>query len=222
MNTIHNWKEWIGTDESGKGDYFGPLVVAGVYVNSVCKEEFEEQGIVDGKKISINQIRKMTDWLREHYNENIVVIKKMPTEYNSVYKQLQEQDKNLNHLLAEMHIKAIKKLSTQTGTKNAVIDKFSYSDIITPKFNINDFQLKQVTKGERDIAVAAASVIARDTFRDELSSLSDDYKLDLPPGATHVIQTGKDFIRTHGKENLKHVAKLHFKTTKQVLNQKDS
>ena len=219
MDTIHNWKEWIGTDESGKGDYFGPLVVVGVYVNSECTQEFKEQGIVDGKKITIKRIQKFAEWLRENYKDNIVVIKNMPTEYNSVYDKLKKQNKNLNHMLAEMHIKAITKLSTQTFIKNAVIDKFSYNDIITPELNREDFQLKLVTGGERDIAVAAASVIARDTFRKELTTISNHYKLDLPPGATNVIKAGKEFVRTHGEENLRHVAKLHFKTTLQVLNQ---
>lgn len=220
MDTIHNWKEWIGTDESGKGDYFGPLVVVGVYVNSECTQEFKEQGIVDGKKITMKRIQKFAEWLRENYKDNIVVIKNMPTEYNSVYDKLKKQNKNLNHMLADMHIKAITKLSTKTFTKNAVIDKFSYHDIITPSLQGNNFQLKLVPGGERDIAVAAASIIARDTFRKELTTISNHYKLDLPPGANNVIKAGKEFVRTHGKENLRHVAKLHFKTTLQVLNQK--
>ena len=220
MDTIHNWKEWIGTDESGKGDYFGPLVVAGVYVNSDCTEEFKEQGIVDGKKITMKRIQKFAEWLRENYNDNIVVIKNMPTEYNSVYNKLKKQNKNLNHMLADLHIEAITKLSTHTGIKNAIIDKFSYNDIITPKLNIEDFRIKLVTGGERDIAVAAASIIARDTFRKELTALSEKYKFDLPPGANNVINAGKQFVGTHGTDQLKNVAKLHFCTTTEVLNQK--
>lgn len=220
MEKIHNWKKWIGTDESGKGDYFGPLVVAGVYVDSDCSEKFKEQGIVDGKNITLKRIQKIADWLREHYNDYIVVIKNMPNEYNSVYKKLKKQDKNLNDLLADMHIETVTRLSTQTGIRNVVIDKFSYHDIITPKLEKHKFQLKLVTGGERDIAVAAASIIARDTFRKELTTLSDVYNLDLPPGANDVIKTGKQFVQTHGKEKLNYVAKLHFKTTLQVLNQK--
>ncbi len=220
MDTIHNWKEWIGTDESGKGDYFGPLVVVGVYVNSDCTEKFKEQGIVDGKKITMKRIQKFAEWLWKHYEENIVVIKKMPSDYNSVYDKLKKQNKNLNDMLADMHIETIRRLSSQTGIKNGIIDKFSYHDIITPRLQGNNFQLVLVPDGERDIAVAAASIIARDTFRRELTSLSEDYKLNLPPGANNVINVGREFIRIHGEENLKHIAKLHFKTTLQVLNQK--
>lgn len=220
MDKLHNWKEWIGTDESGKGDYFGPLVVTGVYVNSDCIEEFRKQEIVDGKKIALTRIHKIAEWLWKHYEDNIVVIKNLPIDYNSIYDKLKEQNKNLNDMLADMHIATITRLSTQTSIKNVIIDKFSYYDIITPRLQGNNIQLELVPGGERDIAVAAASIIARDTFRKELTSLSHDYKLDLPPGANNVINVGREFIRIHGEENLKHVAKLHFKTTSQVLNQK--
>lgn len=219
MDKLHNWEKWIGTDESGKGDYFGPLVVVGVYVDTKSSEELKEHGIVDGKKIYINQIQDLSEWLLDHYDKNISVIRYMPSEYNSIYKKLVRQNKNLNNMLAEMHIQAITKLSTQTNTKNAIIDKFSYHDLISPKLHGNNYNLKLVIGGERDIAVAAASVIARYTFRKELTALSDEYKLDLPPGANDVINTGKQFVETHGIDQLENVAKLHFRTTEQILRQ---
>lgn len=219
MDKLHNWKEWIGTDESGKGDYFGPLVVTAVLVNPDCIEEFRKQEIVDGKKITLKRIQKIAEWLWQHYEDNIVVIKKLPRDYNSVYEKMKKENKNLNDMLADMHIETIRRLSIQTGIKNVIIDKFSYHDIITPRLENNNFQLELVTGGERDIAVAAASIIARDTFRRELTSLSQTYNLDLPPGANNVINVGREFMRIHGEENLKNVVKLHFKTTKQVLNQ---
>ncbi|RKU26013.1 hypothetical protein C6497_14615 [Candidatus Poribacteria bacterium] len=219
MDKLHNWEKWIGTDESGKGDYFGPLVVVGVYVDTDSSEKIKEHGIVDGKRIYINQIQDMAEWLLDHYDKNISVIKYMTSEYNSIYKKLVKQKKNLNNMLAEMHIKVITELSTRTDIKNAIIDKFSYHDLISPKLPGNNYNLKLVTGGERDIAVAAASVIARYTFRKELTALSDKYKFDLPPGANDVINAGKLFVETHGIEELKNVAKLHFRTTEQILNQ---
>ena len=220
MDKLHNWEKWIGTDESGKGDYFGPLVVAGVYVDTECSEELKEQGIGDGKKMRMNQIQKMAKWLYDNYDDNIFVIKYMPSKYNSIYKKLAKQNKNLNNMLAKMHIKVITELSTHTCINNVIIDKFSYHDIITPKLHGFNYNLKLVTRGERDIAVAAASVIARYTFRKELTTLSENYKLDLPPGANNVISAGRQFIRTYSKEELENVAKLHFSITGQILNQK--
>jgi ribonuclease HIII len=217
MNDIHNWNEWIGTDEAGKGDYFGPLVVAGVYVNAECRDGFLDMGITDGKKISNSRVRKLADWMWKHYEQHIAVSQKMPQEYNSLYETLKKRGQNLNTMLAKLHIKAIQTLANRMGTNYALVDKFAHNDVITPQLVQRDIQIKQETGAERDIAVAAASVIARDAFLKGIESLSQEYELQLPRGAYQVTEAGKEFVKKHGDEALQNVAKLHFRTTKIVL-----
>ncbi len=217
MNDIHNWNEWIGTDEAGKGDYFGPLVVAGVYVNAECRDEFLEMGITDGKKISNSRTQKLADWMWKHYEQHIVVSQKMPEEYNSLYETLKKRGQNLNTMLAKLHIKAIQTLANRVGAKHALVDKFAHNDVITPQLAQRDIQIKQETGAERDIAVAAASVIARDAFLKGIESLSQEYELQLPRGAYQVTEAGKEFVEKHGSKALRNVAKLHFRTTRTVL-----
>lgn len=218
MTKIHHWNAWIGTDESGKGDYFGPLVVAGVYINNDCIDTFMEMGVSDGKKITNSRVEKLANWMWEHYEENIVMIKKMPKTYNTDYDHFQSQGMNLNTLLASMHVDVIQKLRKSKGVKHALVDKFSYHDIVTSQLVRDKIEVKLETKAERDIAVAAASIIARDTFLTEIDALSKEFNFELPRGATpNVKVAARDFIRQHGVSALGNVAKLHFKTTKDVL-----
>lgn len=218
MRKIHHWNAWIGTDESGKGDYFGPLVVAGVYIDKECIDTFVEMGVSDGKKITNSRIMKLANWMWEHYKENIVMIKKMPDIYNTDYEQFQSQGMNLNTLLASMHVEVIQKLSESKGTEHALVDKFSYHDIVTSQLVSDNIEVKLETNAERDIAVAAASIIARATFLTEIDALSEEFDFELPRGATsNVKDAARGFIRKHGERALRNVAKLHFKTTREIL-----
>ena len=217
MSKIHNWNKWIGTDEAGKGDYFGPLVVAGVYVNAECRKEFLEKGITDGKKVSNPKIRKLADWMWNHYEQHIVVEQKMPEDYNSLYETLRKRGQNLNTMLANLHIKVIQTLAKRTDANHALIDQFAINDAIIPKLMHSGIEGKLETKAERDIAVAAASVIARDAFLTGIETLSQEYEFRLPRGAYRVTEAGKEFIKLYGANALGNVAKLHFRTTEAVL-----
>jgi len=141
MKTIHNWNAWIGTDEAGKGDYFGPLVVAAVYVDRDCREIFSDLGITDGKTLSNHRIRDLAELMLHQYERHIVVVERMPTEYNSLYTNLRRRGQNLNHLLASLHAEAIHTLATRIGAKHALVDRFSKDDLITQ-------QLHQRVNGE--------------------------------------------------------------------------
>ena len=216
MDEIHNWESWIGTDESGKGDYFGPLVVAGVFVNLECRCKFSEIGITDGKKISNSRTRKLADWMWNNYEQHIAVEEKMPNAYNSEYDTLKKRGENSSRILANLHIEVIQTLAERLGVKYALIDKFPYNDI-TQLLTQQDIEIKLETGAERDVAVAAASIIARDRFLAGIETLSKKYDFQLPKGASHVIDAGKEFIRLHGETMLENVAKLHFRTTQDVL-----
>ena len=228
MDTIHNWNAWIGTDEAGKGDYFGSLVVAGVYVDVKCREDFSTLGITDGKKLSNRRIHHLAEVMWSGYEQHIVVVEKKPTDYNSVYNDLRRCGQNLNHLLASLHAEAIHTLVNRVDAKHALVDKFSINDLITQQLiqRINNkpdrqhapmgIEIIQVPKAERDIAVAAASIIARDAFLNGMEALSEKYKICLPRGAYQVVDAGKEFIRLHGSQELGEVAKLHFSLTDDI------
>lgn len=216
MNQLHKWDRWIGTDEAGKGDYFGPLVVAGVFIDPHCREDFLEVGITDGKKMSNTRVRELADWMWKHYARHIVVVQKMPDEYNSQFDKLKERGENSSRILAELHIEVIERLAKRMDVRHALVDKFPYSNL-TRLLTQRDITIKLETKAERDVAVAAASVIARDEFLKGIETLSNNYEFQLPRGAYQVIDAGREFVRENGANSLRNVAKLHFRTTKSVL-----
>ena len=232
MDAIHNWNAWIGTDEAGKGDYFGPLVAAAVYVDAECRETFADLGITDGKKLSNRRIQNLAEVIRCRYPQHIVIVEKMPAEYNCLYATLRRRGQNLNHLLASLHAEAIRTLANSVGARHALVDQFSKNDLITqqlsPRANNTlplqrgaaatsfGIEIKQVPKAERDIAVAAASIIARDAFLTGIDTLSEKYEICLPRGAYQVVEAGREFVKLHGSEALGEVAKLHFNLTDAV------
>lgn len=230
MNAIHNWDTWIGTDEAGKGDYFGPLVVAAVYVDADCRETLADLGITDGKTLSNRRVRDLAESMHTRYERHIVVVERMPKAYNSVYDEFRSRGQNLNHFLASLHAEAIHTLATRTDTNHVLVDKFSKDDLITPQLHHRTnsgllsisssapFGMKiiQVPKAERDIAVAAASIIARDAFLRGMDILSEEYGICLPRGSYQVVEAGKALIALHGSAALGDVAKLHFSLTDTV------
>lgn len=216
MSQLHKWDRWIGTDEAGKGDYFGPLVVAGVYVDAECRDDYLEKGITDGKKIANTRIRKLADWLMTHYESHITVAEIMPDQYNTQYDELKGRGENSSRILAELHINVIERLAARMDVKHALVDKFPYNNLVR-LLTQQDITIKLEAKAERDIAVAAASIIARDRFLKGIETLSKSYEFQLPRGAFQVIDAGKDFVKLNGVHSLRNVAKLHFRTTKSVL-----
>ena len=220
MNAIHNWNAWIGTDEAGKGDYFGPLVVAAVYVDADFLENLSDLGVADGKTLSNRRIRSIAESMLSDYAQHIVVVEKIPIEYNSLYDTLRRRGQNLNHLLASLHAQAIHTLANRVDAKHVLVDKFAKDDLITRQLTQRGvapapqgIEIRQVTKAERDTAVAAASIIARDAFLTGIDTLSETYEIRLPRGAYQVVEAGKEFIRMHGRKALGEVAKLHFNLT---------
>lgn len=217
MERIHDWNRWIGTDEAGKGDYFGPLVVAGFCVDAECRDELLEMGITDGKKVPNSRVYKLAEFLWKHYDHNIVVEEKMPNTYNTQYDQLKQRGENSSRMLADLHTKVIETLAKRKKVKQALVDKFPYSGDITQLLTRQDIKIVLETNAERDVAVAAASIIAREKFLSGIETLSNKYEFQLPRGASHVVDAGKDFIKLNGEKSLRNVAKLHFRTTQSVL-----
>jgi len=208
------YSSWIGTDESGKGDYFGPLVVAGVLVDKDNYAFFQELGVKDSKKLSDDSIKKMALKIQSKSVFSVVTIN--PAKYNELYGKF----KNLNNLLAWGHARVIENILEKRDCKKALSDKFGNESLIKNALMTKGktIELEQRVRAEEDIAVAAASILARAEFVARMKKLSLDYKMDFPKGASDKVKSqAKLFIQKYGFDALSNVAKIHFKTTSQVL-----
>ena len=205
---------WIGTDESGKGDYFGPLVIAGVYMDQKSWNKVKYLGIRDSKRISDNIVKKLDYQIRSHCLYSVVVIG--PEKYNLLYERM----KNLNRILAWGHARVIENILLQVDCSRVISDQFGDERYIKSALmeKGKKVNLKQIVRGERDMAVASASIVARAEFLRRLEQLSEKAGFGIPKGAsTSVDEMAKKIVQEKGKENLARFAKLHFKNTGKVL-----
>lgn len=210
----------IGTDESGKGDYFGPLVSAGICVDEQTAKKLVTIGVKDSKKLTDSKTIELAQKVANICLGRYAIIEISPEKYNELYEQFQRENKNLNTLLAWGHAKAIEEILGKVDCNVAIADQFADERFIQSKLQEKGKRIKliQMHKAEQHIAVAAASILARARFLEKISKLSNEYKLDLPKGASHkVIENGRKFVDVHGEEALRKVAKLHFKTTDEVI-----
>lgn len=203
----------IGIDESGKGDFFGPLCVAGVFAEGEAVIRLKTLGVKDSKNLSDKQIREIAAKIRASTIHTIVKIN--PAKYNEIYAQF----KNLNRLLGWGHATAIESLAERTGCKTVIIDQFADESVVEMALKRKKLKLDlhQRHRAEEDLVVAAASILAREAFIDGLDKLSREWDLPLPKGASAAtVAAGKKFVLRYGKEQLASVAKLHFKTLEKV------
>jgi len=200
----------IGTDESGKGDYFGGLTVAGVYIDDEILTKLAKFNIRDSKKIKDSVVSELADSIKASCPHSIVTIG--PKKYNELYDKL----KNLNRILAWAHARAIENLLDQVDCKCAITDQFGDERFVGHALmkKGRTLKLEQRPKAEEDVAVAAASILARAEFLRQLNKLSESVGVNLPKGASQEVENvGRTLVKEHGKDILRKVAKLHFKTT---------
>lgn len=207
--------ERIGIDESGKGDYFGPLVIAAVFVDATTQGELKLMGVRDSKRLSDSRVLEMAPDIKTISPHSVIAIG--PQKYNELYAKI----KNLNRLLAWGHAKALENLLERGVTcERAISDQFGDERLILSALQEKGqtIVLEQRTKAESDLAVAAASVLARAEFLLRLKRLSSEVGTTLPKGASPAVElSARMIIKKHGQDRLGSVAKLHFKTTKAVL-----
>lgn len=209
-------ESYIGIDESGKGDYFGPLVIAGVHVENDIKKSLLKIGVKDSKQLSDYQIKEVSAKIKKTLSEknyNIVAIN--PEKYNELYKKIG----NVNKLLAWGHARVLENLLANIKATDAISDKFGnekyiISNLMAEGKKIN---LIQTTKGERFIAVAAASILAREKLISWFEQQQKKLYTALPKGASLLVEeAARKFRDSYGEEFLSKIAKLHFKTTKKL------
>ena len=211
---------YIGTDESGKGDYFGPMVIAGIWLDEPAKAKLEGMGVRDSKLLSDNRCQELAAEIRIVSSGKFIEVEMPPERYNKLYDQFKKEGKNLNHLLAWGHARAIESLLEKNLCSYAVADQFGNERFIVSKLmeKGKKLQLIQTPKAERYTAVAAASILARDRFLSRMEKLGQEYGILLPKGASdRVIQPALDIIKKRGIDELKRIAKLHHKTTQKIL-----
>jgi len=217
---VHNpemFQPHFGVDESGKGDFFGPLVIAGVYADRDLAHQFKELGIADSKRItSDKRIRDLAAGIRQsRAAQSVVVIS--PERYNALYQKIG----NLNRLLAWGHARIIENLcGLRPDCPRALSDKFADASLIERALmeKGREIQLDQRTKAESDFAVAAASILAREKFIDWLDAAGQKLGVTLARGVSATVKgTARKIAEKGGKDALATVAKMHFKTAAEVL-----
>ena len=204
----------IGIDESGKGDYFGPLVIAGAYVTPDQEDRLRALGVRDSKTCSDKRAHTLAAHIRTLCTTTLVTIG--PERYNSLYASL----KNLNVLLAWGHARAIENLLETVTCEQVIADQFGNARFLNNALMQKGRAVKLIQKprAEQELAVAAASLVARAEFLRRLQDLSSRFAIPLPKGANpQVITAGKAVVEQYGPDSLGQVAKLHFRTTQKVL-----
>ena len=204
----------LGIDEAGKGDYFGPLVVAGVRItHAETASNLQEIGVRDSKEIRASGIRRISGRILDAVGRNNVHVMSLPP---PVYESRRDAAGNVNKLLGELDAAVMGKLVGEVEV--VVVDEFarsarSYLEPFVPE----GVRLEVRPRAEDDAAVAAASIVARARQLEEIERLSERVGFGLPLGATHVVEAGRRVVGQLGEEGLAGVAKIHFATTHGVL-----
>ena len=213
----------LGVDESGKGDFFGPLCVAGVYVNESVVKALKEAGVRDSKLIgSDKRIGELADIIRNTPGCVTTVVPIGNDAYNRLYIKM----RSVNAMLAWGHARVIENLMSLKYQMNpppvrAISDQFASSKDVVAKALMGlgrEIELIQRHKAEQDLAVAAASILARNEFVTRLAKLSKEFELTLPKGASAAVDAAAvKFLGKHGADKLPKVSKMHFRTSFRAL-----
>ena len=207
-----------GIDESGKGDFFGPLVIGGVYVDAESGAKLAAAGVCDSKLIkSDKKITELAQKIRDIVSGNFALVTVGPEAYNRLYGSFG----NLNRLLAWGHAKVIEELLTKVPECPRMLsDKFGNENLIRNALQTRGraIVLDQQTKAESDVAVAAASILARDGFIRQMAKLSEIAQVTLPRGAGANVQAMANEIAARDPEFLKKLSKTHFRTWYRAMN----
>lgn len=207
----------FGVDESGKGDFFGPLVISGVYVDAGIARKFLDAGVQDSKRITSDaRIRALADEIRRNSLGLIETVLIGPAKYNELYKKFG----NLNTLLGWGHARVIENLlGKKPDCPRSLSDQFADARVIERSLlnHARKIEIQQRTKAESDIAVAAASILAREAFINWLDRKGKELGLRLQRGISPgVKETAKKLVETRGPEALQEVAKVHFRTAHEI------
>jgi ribonuclease HIII len=207
----------FGIDESGKGDFFGPLVISGAYVDRGIARKLIDVGVQDSKRISSDaRIRALAQTIRKSAGGLIDTVLIGPEKYNELYGKFG----NLNSLLGWGHARVIENLlAKKPDCSRALSDQFADARVIEQSLlrHGRKIDIEQRTKAESDVAVAAASILAREAFIDWLERRGKALGLRLERGVSaSVKETAKKLVEMGGAQTLREVAKVHFRTAHEI------
>jgi len=207
----------FGVDESGKGDFFGPLVIAGVYVDRGIARKFLDAGVVDSKRIGSDaRIRALADTIRKSSLDLVETVLIGPAKYNELY----EKFGNLNRLLGWGHARVIENLlAKKPACSRSLSDQFADARVITSSLlkHGRKIVIEQRPRAESDVAVAAASLVAREAFINWLERKGKELGLRLERGASpSVKEAARKLVEMNGPAALREVAKVHFRTAHEI------
>ncbi len=210
---------WAGSDESGKGDFFGPLVVAAVACDEKSAAKLFKLGVKDCKVVNDSEVLKLKDEIcKASLSSSVLAL--TPKMYNYRYNQLKAAGQNLNHLLAGGHVAALSAvLDKCSGCNYALVDRFAVNNDITARIRMKypSVNVVQMPKAEADIAVAAASVLARAEFLRIMQTLEAQAGIALPKGGGEAAtECARMLAQKFGREKLDGFVKLHFANYKRL------
>ncbi|MBK8099178.1 MAG: ribonuclease HIII [Planctomycetes bacterium] len=206
----------VGSDESGKGDYFGPLVVAAVFAEPTAAKELAAMGVADSKTLTDLRMFPMAERIERTFDHEVRELP--PIDYNTRWNQA----RNVNHVLADLHVDAIAALLSRHPGGTVIVDRFGDADLIASRLRQRQAipgRLIVVPRAEAHPVVAAASIVARVHFLEGLKRCAEDAARDLHKGAgTEVDQIARAVFRDGGEALLRRVAKLHFANSSRIMN----
>jgi ribonuclease HIII len=207
----------FGVDESGKGDFFGPLVIAGVYVDRGIARKLVDAGVQDSKRIGSDaRIRGLSETIRKTAGGLVETVLIGPQRYNELY----EKFGNLNKLLGWGHARVIENLlGKKPGCPRALSDQFADARVVEQSLlrHGRKIDIQQRTRAESDIAVAAASILAREGFINWLERRGKELGVRLDRGVSeNVKEIAKKLVEMSGPQALREVAKVHFRTAHEI------
>ena len=218
----------LGVDESGKGDFFGPLVIAGAYVNESVVRHWQEQGVKDSKRVTSDaRVAALAKIIRETPGCIWSVVPIGPETYNRMHGKM----RTVNKMLAWGHARVIENLlerraEMQPPPERAISDQFARSKRTVADALMElgrELELVQRHKAEEDLAVAGASILARDVFVQKMAELSEKVGVSLPKGGGKPVDVAaKKLVETQGEVVLGQVAKLHFRNAARALGKPES
>ncbi|WP_119069141.1 ribonuclease HIII [Rubrobacter indicoceani] len=213
--TIPSATSRVGTDEAGKGEYFGPLVVTGVRVHGEEQDTaLRKLGVRDSKDLGIPESLKLAAGIRNLLEErNIAVISLSPPEYDARWRAA---GRNVNRLLGQLNVEIIDRLKAEVEL--AVVDAFGVkAKEYVESGGIEGVRIEARPRAEDDAAVAAASILARSRYLEEMERLTELVGFVLPRGSTHVIEAARRVYAELGEAGLRETAKFHFSITDKII-----
>ena len=207
----------FGVDESGKGDFFGPLVISGVYVDRGIGRKLLDAGVVDSKRIGSDaRIRALADTIRKTSLGLVETVLIGPAKYNELY----EKFGNLNKLLGWGHARVIENLlAKKPACPRSLSDQFADARVISASLlkHGRKIAIEQRPRAESDIAVAAASIVAREAFINWLERKSKELGMRLERGVSPSVKdNARKLVEMNGPDALREVAKVHFRTAHEI------